>query len=175
VSSSGPDGQRAWLQVGAGALKHCVASGCISEATLLLEARSGHALFFARPGVTVRSTAAHTPNRSSLASAAAPHGANTGQPWHNRQASRRSPGWSDSQSSESVGSEQCGRWPAAAASMMAWVRRWDSAQPRREMATVVMGWVGSPRAQCAGQIVGSDRRQQVGGAWHALQERHCSI
>jgi hypothetical protein len=39
VSSSGPDGDRAWLQVGAGALKHYVASGCIPEATLLLEAR----------------------------------------------------------------------------------------------------------------------------------------
>ncbi len=38
VSSSGPDGERAWLQVGAGALKHCVASGCLPEATLLLEA-----------------------------------------------------------------------------------------------------------------------------------------
>ena len=38
MSSSGPDGNRAWLQVGAGALKHCVASGCLPEATLLLEA-----------------------------------------------------------------------------------------------------------------------------------------
>ena len=38
MSSSGPDGERAWLQVGAGALKHCVASGCLPEATLLLEA-----------------------------------------------------------------------------------------------------------------------------------------
>jgi hypothetical protein len=38
VSSSGPDGNRAWLQVGAGALKHCVALGCIPEATLLQEA-----------------------------------------------------------------------------------------------------------------------------------------
>jgi hypothetical protein len=41
VSSSGPDGHRAWLQVGAGALKHCVASGCIPEAILLLEAVKG--------------------------------------------------------------------------------------------------------------------------------------
>ncbi len=31
VSSSGPDGERAWLQVGAGALKHCVASGMRSR------------------------------------------------------------------------------------------------------------------------------------------------
>ena len=38
MSSSGPDGERAWLQVGAGALKHCVASGCLPEVTLLLEA-----------------------------------------------------------------------------------------------------------------------------------------
>ena len=37
VSSSGPDDDGAWLQVGAAALKHCVASGCILEATLLLE------------------------------------------------------------------------------------------------------------------------------------------
>ena len=41
VSSSGPDDDGAWLQVGAGALKHCVASGCIPEATLLLEAIGG--------------------------------------------------------------------------------------------------------------------------------------
>jgi hypothetical protein len=41
VSSSGPDGERAWLQVGAGALKHCVASGMHLGATLLLEAISG--------------------------------------------------------------------------------------------------------------------------------------
>jgi hypothetical protein len=34
VSSSGPDDDGAWLQVGAGALKHSVASGCIPEATL---------------------------------------------------------------------------------------------------------------------------------------------
>ena len=38
MSSSGPDDDRAWLQVGAGALKQCVASGSIPEATLLLEA-----------------------------------------------------------------------------------------------------------------------------------------
>jgi hypothetical protein len=38
MSSSGPDDKHAWLQVGAAALKHCVASGCIPEATLLLEA-----------------------------------------------------------------------------------------------------------------------------------------
>jgi hypothetical protein len=38
MSSSGPDDNHAWLQVGAAALKHCVASGCIPEATLLLEA-----------------------------------------------------------------------------------------------------------------------------------------
>jgi hypothetical protein len=41
VSSSGPDDDGAWLQVGAGALKHCVASGCVPEATLLLEAIRG--------------------------------------------------------------------------------------------------------------------------------------
>jgi hypothetical protein len=41
VSSSGPDDDRARLQVEAGALKHCVASGCITEATLLLEAIRG--------------------------------------------------------------------------------------------------------------------------------------
>jgi hypothetical protein len=41
VSSSGPDDKHAWLQVGAAALKHCVASGCSPEATLLLEAIRG--------------------------------------------------------------------------------------------------------------------------------------
>jgi hypothetical protein len=41
VSSSRPDDDRAWLQVGAGALKHCVASGRIPEATHMLEAIRG--------------------------------------------------------------------------------------------------------------------------------------
>ena len=35
MPSSGPDNGHAWLQVGAGALKHCVALGCVPEATLL--------------------------------------------------------------------------------------------------------------------------------------------
>jgi hypothetical protein len=35
MPSSGPDDGRAWLQVGAGALKHCAASGMHPEATLL--------------------------------------------------------------------------------------------------------------------------------------------
>ena len=34
MPSSGPDDGHAWLQVGAAALKQCVASGCIPEATL---------------------------------------------------------------------------------------------------------------------------------------------
>jgi hypothetical protein len=41
MSSSGPDDGRAGLQVAAGHLKHCVASGYIPEATLLLEAIGG--------------------------------------------------------------------------------------------------------------------------------------
>jgi hypothetical protein len=41
VSSSGPDDNGARLQVGAAALKHCVALGCIPEATLLLEHDQG--------------------------------------------------------------------------------------------------------------------------------------
>jgi hypothetical protein len=35
MPSSGPDDDGAWLQVGAAALKHCVASGTHPEATLL--------------------------------------------------------------------------------------------------------------------------------------------
>jgi hypothetical protein len=41
VSSSGHDEDGVWLQVVAGALKHCVASGCIPKATLLLKAIRG--------------------------------------------------------------------------------------------------------------------------------------
>jgi hypothetical protein len=40
LSSPGPDGEHAWLQLGARALKHCVASGCLPEATLLTERTS---------------------------------------------------------------------------------------------------------------------------------------
>jgi hypothetical protein len=38
MPSSGPDDGHAWLQVGAAALKQCVALGCVPEATLLFRA-----------------------------------------------------------------------------------------------------------------------------------------
>jgi hypothetical protein len=53
MPSSGPDHDRAWLQVGPAALKHCVASGCIPKATLLLEADRGRT-FFVISGVSCR-------------------------------------------------------------------------------------------------------------------------
>ena len=39
MPSSGPDDGHAWLQVGAAALKQCVALGCVPEATSFLERR----------------------------------------------------------------------------------------------------------------------------------------